>query len=88
MPDLQLTYSDILLNNSLLELIYFLIKDALSLNINNQVGLVIHNGQVFESCLVWSKSIYLSIFKYCLRPREHFWQALRVRVMKKKKIKE
>ena len=31
----------------------FLIKDALSLNIYSQVGLVIHNGQVFESCLVW-----------------------------------
>ena len=30
------------------------IKDARFLNINNQVGLVIHNGQVFESCLVWS----------------------------------
>ena len=30
-------------------------------------------------------SIYLSIFWYCLRPHEHFWQALRVRVMKKSK---
>ena len=55
--DLLCIATDILLNNSLLELIYFLIKDALSLNINNQVGLVIHNGQVFESCLVWSMSL-------------------------------
>ena len=32
-------------------------------------------------------SVYLSsIFVYCLRPHEHFWQALRVRVMKRKKI--
>ena len=28
---------------------------------------------------------YLSIFEYCLRPREHFWKALRVWVMKKNK---
>ena len=55
--DLLCITTDILLNNSLLELIYFLIKDALSLNINNQVSLVIHNGQVFESCLVWSMSL-------------------------------
>ena len=36
-----------------------------------------------EMYLPVTQVVSLSIFKYCLRPSEHFWQALHFRVMKK-----
>ena len=56
-----------------------------------QLSWCFHTPQMIDRIRIAGVEVYslqLSIFKYCLRPREHFWQALRVRVMKKKKIKE